>query len=98
MAKTLTPQTPGEAAQEPVEAAPAVDDGEKVTVSKSELTALMARVNALEARPPVQNRAAQQENLPDQDSVDPTKIERPVLTKQGWVVPAKFGSNPNQPK
>jgi hypothetical protein len=96
MPKELKTQTPGEITQQdPVETEPAAE--ETVTVSKSELAALMARVNALESRPAA-SRAVKEENLPDQDSIDVSKLKRPVLTKQGWLVPEKYGSNPNAPK
>ena len=98
MPPKLAPQTPGEVAQDPVETEPAVE--ETVTVSKSELAALIASEvsKAIAQRPAAQSRAEQQANLPDQDSIDQTKISRPVLSKQGWVVPLKYGSNPNAPK
>ena len=32
-------------------------------------------------------RSAKADGLPDQSEVDATKIERAVLTKQGWIAP-----------
>lgn len=32
--------------------------------------------------------------LPDQAEIDPTKIKDPVLTKQGYVLPATYGATP----
>ena len=103
MAKALNPQTPGEVVEDPVEAvevaAPAAGAEETVTVSKSQLEAIVAvAVKKAVAAGPVVSAKASDENLPDQSTVDPLKIKKPVLTKQGWVVPDKFGANPNQPK
>jgi hypothetical protein len=69
---------------------------ETVTVSKASLDALMARVQALEsAKPVASSKAAKQTtDLPDAEKVDPDKIKSAVLTKQGWVVPTGYGSNP----
>lgn len=71
-------------------------DEETVLVSKADLSALMARIQALESRPrqAASSGKVAEESLPDQSEISVTKIQRPVLTKQGWVVPAKFGSNP----
>jgi hypothetical protein len=70
-----------------------------VTVSKSELAALLSRVAALEANPsPAAKRANPDADLPDQDSIDIAKLKLPVLTKQGWLIPAGYGANPNGQK
>lgn len=69
---------------------------ETVTVSKASLDALMARVAALESvKAPASRQAKQTSELPDSSSVDPDKIKTSVLTKQGWVVPTGYGSNPS---
>ena len=92
-------QDVGETVATPVEAVTEAAAEETVTVSKSSLDALIARVNALEskAKSPVTSMAVDVE-LPDQTEIDQATITKPVLTKQGWVVPEKFGSNPNAPK
>lgn len=78
---------------------------ETVVVEKSTLEALMAQVATLSAKVSGMESAKQagrpataKVELPHADSIDPTKIKSPVLTKQGWVVPEKFGANPNAPK
>lgn len=91
----------------PTESAPAAvveampDTGETVTVSKSELATMMAKMDALsdkvkhlESAPAaaVVKRANPDAHLPDQDSIDPANLKSPVLTRQGWVVPESFGS------
>lgn len=92
-----TPRVPGEVAAEPV-TEPTVESTaveETVTVSKASLDALLARVEAIESSKQSPSRpAAEVESLPDQSEVDPDKIKSPVLTKQGWIVPTAFGSNP----
>lgn len=37
-------------------------------------------------------------DLPDQSEIDPNKIDRAVLTKQGYVVPPKMGERPEHLK
>lgn len=80
----------------------AAAEAETVTVSKAALDALMARVQALEsnasAASAVKRVANPGASLPDQDTINPDEIASPVLTKQGWVVPTKFGANPNAQK
>jgi hypothetical protein len=39
---------------------------------------------------------AMPENLPDQSTVDPSMIDKMVLTKQGYVVPKDMGQFANQ--
>lgn len=93
-----TPRIPGEVAAPVVDTVDQADPvaEETVTVSKASLDALMARVQALEsAKPTASSKAAKQTtDLPDADKVDPDKIKSAVLTKQGWVVPTGYGSNP----
>lgn len=69
---------------------------ETVVVSKATLEALLARVESLE-RAPAQaaaRRANPEADLPDADKIDLATLKTPVLTKQGWLVPEKFGANP----
>lgn len=106
MSRNAAPKVPGEpfaetvqqSAGEPVAETVAAAPEETVTVSKASLDALMARVAALESQPAKARKPAAEAKLPDQDSVDPAKITAPVLSKQGWVVPEKFGANPNAQK
>lgn len=100
MAKIIAaPQVPGAPAVE-TPAGPAADNpeanGETVTVPKAQLDALLARVSTLETaqQNPVARRANPEADLPDQDTIDPSKLKSPVLSKQGWVLPSGFGSNP----
>lgn len=108
MAKNATaPQVPGAAPaadpqEDPIAAAPAANapaagGDETVAVPKAQLDALLARVAALEssAQRPAAKRANPDADLPDQDSIDLATMKNPVLTKQGWLVPEKFGSHPN---
>lgn len=90
------PQVPGEAVDE---TAPEGDQNaglsevETVAVPKAQLDALMARIAALEGGQTVR-RANPDADLPDQSEVDSATIKAPVMTKQGWIVPDKFGYNP----
>lgn len=34
--------------------------------------------------------------LPTQAEIDAVELKRPVLTKDGWLVPSKFGSPPHK--
>jgi hypothetical protein len=86
MANVSKVQTPGQVDQPAPESAP--DTDEQVTISKADLASVMHRLNAVEARAaPPADRVAAHAALPDQSEVDPAKIERAVLTKQGWVIP-----------
>lgn len=95
MAK-LDPQTPGE---------PGADQApdEQVTVPATVLADLQAQVarlsqQVLTAGKPKISNVESEASLPNQDDIDVTKLKSPVLTKQGWLVPEKFGSNPNAPR
>lgn len=72
-------------------------DGETVAVPKAQLEALLSRVAALETaqqQNPATKRANHEADLPDQDTIDPGTLKSPVLSKQGWILPTGFGSNP----
>lgn len=86
-----------EAAQSQPEADNPAAAGDTVTVSKTELAALMNRLSALEKAQakPTATRANPEADLPDQDSVDLATLKSPVLTKQGWLVPEQYGAHPN---
>ena len=73
-------------------AEPSDQPEETVTVSKSMLDSLMARMNQLEQKPARISTAESEANLPDQSEVDTKTIKFPVLSKQGWVVPDGFGT------
>lgn len=76
-----------------------------VTLTAAQFEQLMGKIGALEntvstlqATNPQQRRANPEADLPDANDVDHKAITAPVLTKQGWVVPPTFGSNPNGQK
>jgi hypothetical protein len=80
MANVGKVHTPGQVA-EPVD--------ETVTIGKAELADLMRRLNAIESRAvPPPGVAEAKAKLPDQDEIDPAKIDKAVLSKQGWVLPS----------
>lgn len=84
-------------AAEQTQAANPEADGETVAVPKVQLEALLSRVAALETaqqQNPVAKRANPEADLPDQDTIDPATLKSPVLSKQGWILPNGFGSNP----
>lgn len=105
MPRVAKPRTPGEIATEEPSLTESAEPGETVTVEKSQLEAMFDQMQALTAK--VQslesaNRPVRAVNpeaeLPSADGVDVTKLKTPVLTKQGWLVPESYGSNPNAPK
>lgn len=100
MPRPKSVQVPGEVPETlEVPAEPAAD--EQVTVSKSTLEMLLAKVASLEAKvsaAPAKRGPKVDPDLPDQKDVDPNKIKSSVLTKQGWQVPAGYGSFPGQTK
>lgn len=89
-----------------VQAAAAEPSGETVAVERVQLDNLLAQVAALSnkvrtieaAKPVTGKRVNPTENLPDASAIDTNTLKSPVLTKQGWLVPETFGSNPNAPK
>ena len=89
-------QVPGELPVEEVQDdQPAVQD-EVIEVKKATLDALMARLDALESGSKITRRGEVGAQLPHAASIDQSKLKSPVLTKDGWVVPDTFGSNPAQ--
>lgn len=102
MSKRISPQMPGEpvnaATEQPAEQPaptvataaiePAVDQGpapetqEPVVASAAPAPALGPAKQAMPA-----NRSTSE--LPDQSEIDPYSIKRAVLSKQGWVCPAR---------
>jgi hypothetical protein len=103
------PET-AEAPAAQVAALPAADGqeapaAETVVVEKVQLDALLAQVAALSNKVRGMETAKQGSKfavpaveLPDASTIDPDTLKTPVLTKQGWLVPETFGSNPNAPK
>lgn len=94
MAKTTAPQVPGETAETSTDQAQgATGSEENVTIPKSQLEEIMARLNQLESSnsKPAARIANPEANLPDQDTIDAETIKGPVLTKQGWIVPKGYG-------
>ena len=65
-----------------------------VTLSVSELQAMIAAQVQQGLRSAGVRRPAEPERLPDQRDIDPTKIDKMVLTQQGYVVPSKMGAVP----
>lgn len=89
-----------EPAKPPVDAAPPA--GDKQPTSMAELQAyiadeikkgIAAGIREIKRAQLKQTPAASAE-LPDQSEVDPTKIREMTLTKQGYVLPAKYGQVP----
>lgn len=72
----LTPQTPGELPDESELTNPEVEADQPVATTETNM----------EASEPVTSAPAPGE-LPDESEIDPAAIERPVLSRQGWVVP-----------
>lgn len=93
----VAPKVPGETPAPEATTTETVE--ETVSVSKSLLEQMASRLAVLEANPtPVARRANPEASLPDQDSINLDALKSPVLTKQGWLVPEKFGANPNGQK
>jgi hypothetical protein len=82
----LTPQTPGEPVQDPAELTIPAAEAEAAAPEADQPTTTET-VEAVTEAPAVV--AAAPGELPDESEIDPAAIERPVLTKQGWVVPHK---------
>lgn len=104
MARNHKPQTPGETAAPAPEQAPAADEAQQVVEdwaaqpedttqaddAPDETPAVTDAVPEAadeEAAPaPEQEKTS---DIPDASDIDPSKIDRPVLTTSGWVVPHK---------
>ena len=89
-------QVPGESPIEIVQDDQPIFSEEVIEVKKSTLDALLARIDALESGSKITRRGEVGEQLPHAASIDQSKLKSPVLTKDGWVVPDTFGSNPAQ--
>lgn len=81
---------------------PAAEEDPKVIALQAQVSALMAAVTQLQAnqvRQAPTPKQSQEAALPDISEVDLKAINEgntPVLTKQGWVVPVNFGTDPAQ--
>lgn len=73
----LTPQTPGE----PVEGENTAPEAEQPTTTETTEAVADPVVELVPVVAPVAG------GLPDESEIDPSAIERPVLSKQGWVMP-----------
>lgn len=74
-----------------------VEPDENVSVPKSILDDMQAQLKDLQQQvaaqaKPEAKRANPEAALPDQSEVDVATINLPVLTKQGWLVPEKYGT------
>lgn len=89
---TLSVRTPGAPVDpEQAEAPPDITGGQAdtlVTVSQAQLQAM---VNAAVSKARAQPDRPKEADLPESSTVDPAKIKEMTLTKQGWVVPHRFG-------
>ena len=98
MGRTFTPKTPGVYADPDTEPTEGAEPGVELVMQPAPDIAAMieegirkgvAAALATSARAMVQ---AQPEHLPNAHDVDPNSISEWVLTKQGYVVPAKYGN------
>lgn len=98
------PQVPGEAPTQDEdyqhEEQPKTS-GKTIEVSVDVLAEMQATIRRLEMK--VENRSSPRgsakipdADLPDQSDIYQSLIKTPVLTKQGWVVPVEFGSQPKK--
>ena len=88
-------QTPGEtpapADQTAGSAGPTMEE------LQAQIAAMGAMMQQLQANQRVVPAQAQAETLPDMAALDVDAINKgstPVLTRQGWIVPTNFGSDP----
>lgn len=75
-------------------AAAETGDPKLVTLTQQQLDAAVARgvAQALAAHRRAEATPGKPEvPLPDQSEIDPAKIERPTLSRQGYVVPRNYG-------
>jgi len=89
MSKDLDPQVPGAHENDRADDAGPVNadmaEVEMVNVPKAEYAALKQRIAAFESGK--MRTSSANNDLPDQDDIDPTKLKTTVLTKQGWISP-----------
>lgn len=84
---------------EGTEGAQGVDEVAALRAALAEQSAQLAAMQqqlsgALANAKPIPAAVTREADLPDQSEVNPDKIARPTLTKQGWVVPTGYGSPP----
>jgi len=102
--RKLTPQTPGEPVQDPAiaeQTAPEAEQTASIAEQKPEVAGDHAPADdanaAADPQPSTTETAAtapaaierRPGELPDASEIDPKSITKPVLTKQGYVVPEK---------
>lgn len=103
-AKPKTPKVPGAPTPDPIadtqpnvsapqQTAPAVPDASATQPTEAQKAAAIAtvaeaKIEDTEAEVVRKQLDRAPGELPDASDVDPTKIKRSVLTKQGWVTPA----------
>jgi hypothetical protein len=88
------PQVPGEFKPE-VEQPEAMVPASKLADLEAKFIQLSRQVQTAGKPQPRSNNDA---DLPNQNDIDVSKLKAPVLSRQGWVVPHTFGSQPNAPK
>lgn len=68
-----------------------------VAAQNAQIASLMAAVSNVQRTQPTPTAKSLEASLPDLDSVDVEAINQgntPVLTKQGWIVPPTYGTDP----
>lgn len=68
-----------------------------VAAQNAQIASLMAAVSNVQRTQPTPTAKSLEASLPDLDSVDVEAINAgntPVLTKQGWIVPPTYGTDP----
>ncbi len=90
-AKQMPPQAAAQDADDPVE--PQAVGSFLDSLSEDEIAILAAEL--MRRRKVASPAAKEPGELPDQSEIDPGKIKRAVLSRQGWVCPLESG---NQPK
>lgn len=97
MARTAAVRTPGVPVDDSADLADqaAVDEAPAlVTLTPQQLQAMIDKAVAQHAnaqRVAQRNPRNPDEDLPDASAIDPSKIKRPTLSKQGYVVPKDYG-------
>ncbi len=90
----LTAQAPDldDGAGDPQAGVPRADRVVSLTQAQLDAAIASAVAKALQAQAAAQSAGPGEPPLPDQSEIDPTKITRPTLSKQGYVVPADYGT------
>ena len=91
------PTTPASEDTQPAAGATIEDLQAQLAAQSAQMAQMMAAMGQLQANQRTVPAQAQAEALPDLADVDMTAINAgstPVLTRQGWIVPPNFGSDP----